>query len=187
MAGGDEDLVACLMAGDDEALAELFDRHGGFVMGVARRVTGDLARAEEVLQDVISALWQHPERFEADRGSLRAFLGVQARRRAIDAVRRDSRRQAREERSTCLEERVGHCSSGLEDDSGDTVVESVRQAIARLPLEQRQAVEVAFWQGRTYREVAEVLGIPEGTAKSRLRLAQVKLAQWLAPVAAGST
>ena len=174
------------MAGDDEALAELFDRHGGFVMGIARRVTADHARAEEVLQDVITALWQHPERFEADRGSLRAFLGVQARRRAIDAVRSDSRRRAREERSVCLEERVRHCGSGLEDHPGDTVADSVRHAIARLPREQRQAVEVAFWQGRTYQEVAQVLGIPEGTAKSRLRMAQVKLGQWLAPVAAGS-
>ncbi|HWC37230.1 MAG TPA: sigma-70 family RNA polymerase sigma factor [Acidimicrobiales bacterium] len=186
MQGGDEVLVARLAAGDDEALGELFDRHGPFVMGVARRVTGDQARAEEVLQDVIGGLWQHPERYEAGRGSLRAFLGVQARRRAIDAVRSDSRRRLREERSACLDAPLGRCWPGDEDDPGGAVAESVRRAIDRLPLQQRQAVELAFWQGRTYREVAQVLGIPEGTAKSRLRMAQAKLSQWLAPVAVGS-
>ena len=66
------------------------------------------------------------------------------------------------------------------------MVDAVRMAIARLPYDQRRAVELAFWKGRTYREVAQELGIPEGTAKSRLRLAQRKLSQWLAPAIASS-
>jgi RNA polymerase sigma-70 factor (ECF subfamily) len=174
-------LVARLSAGDDEALDEVFDRYAGFVMGVARRVTGSAALAEDVLQEVLTGLWSNPDGFDPARGTLRAYLGVLAHRRAVDALRRDTRRRAREERCGALEPSVSRT-----DDDMDraTLGEAVRSAIARLPDEQRKAVELAFWQGRTYREVAVALGIPEGTAKSRLRLAQAKLAEWLAPMAA---
>src|SRR6478752_3463966 len=96
----DEDglLVARLAAGDDEAVGELFDRYAPFVLGLARRVTSNTVIAEDVVQEVFTALWTDPGRFDPNRGSLRAFLGVQAYRRAVDAVRRDSRRRAREER-----------------------------------------------------------------------------------------
>ena len=185
----DGGLIARLEAGDDDALRELFDRHGGFVLGIARRVTGSAALAEEVLQDVVTAVWSHPERFEPSRGSLRAYLGVQTHRRAVDVVRSESRRRLREERSVardplCVESASGVAAAGAHGEADMAAV--VREAIARLPHDQRVAVELAFWQGHTYREVAEVLGIPEGTAKSRLRLAQRKLGQWLAPAIAGS-
>ncbi len=184
-------LVARLEAGDDEALRELFDRHGGFVLGIARRVTGSAALAEEVLQDVVTSLWCHPERFDPARGSLRAYLGVQTHRRSVDVVRGETRRRGREERSAALREVVCAGDSYGPDGGGPfgedaDMTAVVRQAIARLPDEQRVAVELAFWQGHTYREVAQVLGIPEGTAKSRLRLAQRKLSQWLAPAIAGT-
>jgi len=174
----DHVLVACMAAGDDEALAELFDRYGGFVCGVARRVLGSADAAEDVAQEVFTALWRHPERFVPDRGSLRAYLGVQAHRRAVDALRSESRRHDRERRQ------LGR-TDGSEADTQDSVVltEVVRGAINRLPLDQRRAVELAFWEGRTHQEVAEVLGIPCGTAKSRLRLAHAKLSEWLASVA----
>ena len=187
----DGGLVARLVAGDDDALRDLFDRHGGFVLGIARRVTGSAALAEEVLQDVVTALWRHPERYDAERGSLRAYLGVQTHRRAVDLVRSESRRRSREERSValreplCVEQPAGQAPAGALGEESD-VTAAVREAIARLPEDQRAAVELAFWQGRTYREVAVVLGIPEGTAKSRLRLAQRKLHQWLSPAVAGS-
>jgi DNA-directed RNA polymerase specialized sigma24 family protein len=79
-------LVERLVAGDDEALEELFDRYAGFVIGVAGRVTGDSPRAEDVLQEVIAAVWTHPERYGAGRGALQAGLGVLAHRRAADLV-----------------------------------------------------------------------------------------------------
>ena len=178
---GDAVLVARLEAGDDDALDEVFERHAGFLLGIARRVTGSPSLAEDVVQEVLAALWRNPERFDSARGTLRAYLGVMAHRRAVDALRRDSRRRAREEQCSILDPAIGRCA---DDVDAAMLGEAVRSAIARLPAEQRQAVELAFWQGRTYREVAHVLGIPEGTAKSRLRLAQAKLAQWLAPMAA---
>jgi RNA polymerase sigma-70 factor, ECF subfamily len=147
-------LVKRLCSGDDTALAEVFDRYGPLVLG-------------------------HPERFDPERGTLRAYLGVLAHRRAVDAVRASVRRQTREERAEALD-----LLSNTEDPAEATALaESVRRAIERLPVDQRRAIELAFWQGMTQHEVADALGIPEGTVKSRLRLAQAKLRDWLEPLA----
>ena len=172
-------LVKRLCAGDDSALAEVFDRYGPLVLGLARRVTGNQATADDVLQEVFTALWCHPERFDPERGTLRAYLGVLAHRRAVDAVRASVRRRTREERVEVLD------SLTLSGDPAEAaaIAESVRQAIERLPEAQRRAIELAFWQGMTQHEVAHALGIPEGTVKSRLRLAQAKLRDWLEPLA----
>ena len=178
--GTEELLVARMAAGDEEAIGEVFDRYGGFVFGIARRVARSTPIAEDVVQEVLVALWHHPERFDPARGSLRAYLGVQAHRRAVDALRSDGRRKLREEQ--CVAPASTSGPYGADEMDAATVAEVVRNALARLPDEQREAVELAFWKGRTYQEVAEELGIPPGTAKSRLRLAQSKLRQWLAPL-----
>jgi RNA polymerase sigma-70 factor, ECF subfamily len=176
---GDVVLVARLAAGDEEALAEVWQRHGPLVFGLARRLTGNASTAEDVTQEVFVTLWRQPERFDAHRGSLRAYLGVHAQRRAIDAMRRDGRRTEREHRQHRLQ-------AAAETTPGDSAECSelsavVRNAIKKLPVEQREAVELAYFGGLTHREVATTLGIPEGTAKSRLRLAQSKLQTWLDP------
>lgn len=177
---GDCVLLARLAAGDDDALAEVYDRYAPLVFGVAKRVVANRSVAEDVVQEVFTALWRNPERFDPERGSLRAYLGVQAHRRAVDAVRSDTRRRAREEHCELMQPRPEGRASDRMD--AVTVAEVVRQAIARLPEAQRQAVELAYWSGRPQREVAAVLGVPEGTVKSRMRLAQAKLAEWLAPL-----
>ena len=161
------------------ALAEVFDRYGALVLGLARRVTGSRTMAEDVLQDVFTALWCQPERFDPDRGSMRAYLGVLTHRRSVDAVRAAVRRQAREQKVESLDLLTPWCDPA----DAAAVTEAVRQAIGRLPADQRRAIELAFWQGMTQHEVACALGIPEGTVKSRLRLAQAKLRDWLAPLA----
>lgn len=176
---GDGALVARLAAGDEEALAEIFDRHSAFLFGLARRVTGDRSSAEDVVQEVLTTLWTHPDRFDPQRGSLRAFLGVQAHRRAVDAVRRDVRRSSRENRLQAMNPPERDWAPDASDSVG--LVDLVSQAISRLPAPQRQAVELAYYKGCTQSELAVVLGIPEGTAKSRLRLAQAKLVVWLSP------
>jgi RNA polymerase sigma-70 factor (ECF subfamily) len=172
-------LVARLTAGDEEALAEVWQRHGPLVYGLARRLTGDASTAEDVTQEVFVTLWQQPEHFDAQRGSLRAYLGVHAQRRAIDALRRDGRRTQREHRH----HRLHPASEATPGDTAEcnALADVVRDAIGRLPAEQREAVELAYFKGLTQREVATALGIPEGTAKSRLRLAQTKLQSWLDP------
>ncbi len=171
-------LAERLRAGDDSALAEVFDRHGAFVLGQARRVTGSTAAAEDVVQEVFTALWSQPDRYDPDRASLRTFLGVLAHRRAVDAVRSSARRQARED----VFEAAGVPAEWRDVADATAVAETVRCAIERLPEDQRRAIELAFWHGMTHPEVAAALGIPEGTVKSRLRLAQAKLRDWLGPL-----
>jgi RNA polymerase sigma-70 factor (ECF subfamily) len=180
----DDLLVARIAAGDDYALGELVDRFGGLLTAIARRISGSQDVAEDVLQEVVSELWRHPERYSPERGTLRAYLGVQAQRRAVDACRSESRRRVRQGHWDRLAWSDGHLAQdGVE---GWDLKETVRQAIARLPSEQRQAVELAYWRGQTHKEIAQELKLPEGTVKSRLRLAHAKLADWLAPVDGGS-
>ncbi|MGD0378766.1 MAG: sigma-70 family RNA polymerase sigma factor [Acidimicrobiales bacterium] len=177
MDSGDAVLVARLAAGDEEALAEVWQRHSSLVFGLARRVTGDTSAAEDVTQEVFVTLWRQPERFDARRGSLRAFLGVHAQRRAIDAIRRDGRRTEREHRHHRLHPLAESSPGDAAQNSALSGV--VHQAIEKLPAEQRAVVELAYFGGLTLREIATTLEIPEGTAKSRLRLAQAKLQSWL--------
>jgi RNA polymerase sigma-70 factor (ECF subfamily) len=170
-------LVARLAAGDDHALGHLYDRYGSLVYGLARRVTGSSASAEEITQEVFVQLWEHADRFDAAKGSLRAFLGAITHRRAVDWVRSESRRRDREAR-TAQDSATGQVATVVDITTGlaaqDTAAR-VRAAVETLPLEQREAVVLAYFGGLTFREVAARLGLPEGTAKSRLRLALGKL------------
>ncbi len=176
----DQVLGARLRAGDDTALVEIFDRLGPFVIGLARRLTGSASMAEDVMQEVFASLWAQPGRFDPDRGSLRAYLGVMSHRRSVDAMRRSSSQRRREEKVASRER-----AAGVHEDTTDVtaIAESVQAAVAQLPVEQRRAVELAFWQGMTHQEIARALGIPEGTVKSRLRLAQSKLRDRLSGLA----
>jgi RNA polymerase sigma-70 factor (ECF subfamily) len=168
-----------LVAGDERALATVVSEFGSLVRGVARKVLGDDAAAEDVTQDVFVWLWERPDRFDPERGSLRSFLTVVSRRRAIDWIRRhdaDRRRADRAAQEAPL----------VLDDLADGVTDrddaaKVRAAVDALPAEQRECVTLAFFGGLSYREVAVKLGIPEGTAKSRLRLALGKLSTTLQP------
>ncbi len=171
----DASLVARIAVGDERALQMIYERYSPLVYGLSRRVTASTAHAEEITQEVFVYLWQNPDRFDAERGSLRAFLGAVAHRRSVDEVRRSTRRTAREDR-------VGSDASNLDViEISDTVersqtAERVRAAVSSLPEQQREAVLLAYFGGCTFRQVAEQLGIPEGTAKSRLRLGLSKLA-----------
>src|SRR5215470_12671471 len=165
-----------LLAGDDAALGEVYDQFSSLVYGLALRVIGDARAAEDVSQDVFVWFWERPAAFDPDRGSLRAWLGTLTHRRAVDYVRREEARRRRTERDAALAPLVpdvGEMAAAL------VTAERVRAALDVLPAEQRDAIELAYFGGRTYRQVADVLGIPEGTAKSRLRLALRKIASVL--------
>jgi RNA polymerase sigma-70 factor (ECF subfamily) len=167
-------LAARLTAGDDHALAEVFDRFGPLVFGAAIGIVGDGSSAQDVVQDVFVELWRHPDRFDPAVGSLRTYLMVLARNRAMDAVRSELRRIARQQRHYRLTTGETPRSPGEEVLNAD-VASTVRAAIKGLPDSQRRVIELAYFEGMTCREVALAQGIPEGTAKSRLRLALAKL------------
>ena len=167
-------LTARLAAGDDRALAEAYDQLGPAVYGAALRVLGQWTAAQDVAQDVVVELWSHPDRYDPAAGSLRAYLTVLARRRAIDVVRSELRRIARQERNHRLTPRQGIASPSDEVEAAEAAG-VVRAAVRLLPGSQREVVELAYFGGLSYREVALAIGIPEGTAKSRLRLALARL------------
>jgi RNA polymerase sigma-70 factor, ECF subfamily len=161
----DTGLVLRVARGDADALGELYRRHGGAILGLAQRLLGDRARAEEITQDVFLRLWNQPERFDPARGTLRTFLLSQAHSRSIDLIRSD---QARVRRETGAE--INLIDDGIDVAAFDMALgDRVRQALATLADDERKAIELAYFGGMTYRQVAVALGEPEGTVKSRIR------------------
>ena len=165
-----------VVAGDDQALREVYDQYSSFVHGLAARVIGDPRAAEDVSQDVFVSFWERPAAFDPARGSLRTWLGTLTHRRAVDHVRREEARRRRAEREAS---RAVTAPDVEEMATALLTAERVRAALDVLPDEQRRAVQLAYFGGKTYRQVAETLGIPEGTAKSRLRLALRRIADAL--------
>lgn len=174
----DRDLLRAVAQEDEAAMAELYRRHGPAVYGIAQRIIGETTMAEEVLQDVFVRLWRQPGRFDPTRGELRPFLLREARSRSIDRVRANEARMRREDRSSRND--AGGPADDIEREVWELIrSEKVREALsALLPAEQR-AITMAYFEGHTYREVAELLGEPEGTIKSRIRLGMRKLADAL--------
>jgi RNA polymerase sigma factor (sigma-70 family) len=166
-------LVARVAAGDDSALASLYDRFASLVHGIAFRVTCERGLAEEVVQDVFTALWERPGAFDPERGSVRTWLATLAHRRAVDRVRASERARRRDLASATAD--IADVDVAAEGEAADLSAR-LWAAVDTLPDDQRDAVRLAYAEGRTYREVAGLLGIPEGTAKSRLRLGLRKLA-----------
>ncbi|PZG38758.1 RNA polymerase subunit sigma [Spongiactinospora gelatinilytica] len=165
-----------IVGGDETALGELYDRLGPLIVSVAVRVTRDRSVAEDIAQEVFITLWERPLAYDPARGSLRTWLATIAHRRSVDHVRAEERRKGTVIGPRLTEPRP----PGLEDQILDAdEAHRVRQAVQRLPAALREVIELAYFGGRTYRQVADELGLPEGTAKSRIRLGLRTLADAL--------
>jgi len=163
----DTNLVLAISRYRHDALAEAYRRHAGAVYGLARRLLAEPGRAEEVTQEVFLRLWNNPDRFDPDRGALRSFLLAQTHGRAVDLLRSDTARRAREERHMRL---TAEATYDVEREVTDlATADRVRTALGRLPEPEREAIELAYFGGHTYREVATLLHEPEGTVKGRIR------------------
>jgi len=167
----DEDLIRRILSGDEVALGVLYDRYGGRVYSLAKRILQDTGAAEEVLQDIFHQLWRAAANFDSTRGALGSWLLVIARNRSIDRLRR---------RSPAVEEGVTATSYGSRPDIESVVVRNemagrVRAALQALPEAQREAMELAYFEGLTQSEIAKRTGDPLGTVKTRLRTALASL------------
>ena len=159
-------LHAMLTTADENALAEAYDRHAPSAYALALRITGDQCWAEDAVQEAFVELWRHPERFDPATGSLRTWLCMLARRRAIDLLRRQS---AQRDHLTRLAGQAPVEPTVEEDVVGAAQAKAVRECVRDLPVLYRDAIALAYYYGLSYRQVAVELGVPEGTAKSRLR------------------
>lgn len=169
--GTDQDvqLLDRIRRGDEQAAATLYDRYSKVVYSVALRVLRDPAAAEDVLQDVFLALWRRPETFVSARGSLGGWLAVVSRNRAIDTLRR--RRPSEEVEEVYLASPFNLA----EEAERNAMMQRVRAIVMHLPLEQRKTLEMAYFDGLTQSEIAEITGDPLGTVKTRIRTALLSL------------
>lgn len=187
--GSDQSLIRRVVDGDEAALAALYDRYSGVVYSVASRILRDSGGAEEVLQDIFFQLWRTASQFDFARGSLAGWLLVAARHRAIDRLRRrgaaGASPQARQAGQFAPEDPPGEpVSVGLDLESHAARAEAmskVSNALGGLPENQRQALELAYFEGLTHIEIANRTGEPLGTVKTRLRSAVQSLKRALNP------
>jgi RNA polymerase sigma-70 factor, ECF subfamily len=164
-------LLDRLAAGDHAALGEVYDRYAGLVNGLALRILRNTAEAEEVIQEVFVQIWRQAERFDPARGSAEAWICTIARSRALDRLRRrTSRREDSDEAIT-----------GASDMPRTVEALAVRKALDGLSADQRTALELAYYEGLTQSEIAERLGEPLGTVKTRIRTAMIRLRDILGP------
>ena len=168
----DAELAQRLMARDETALQEAIRLYGGIVNGMARRVLADPTLAEEVAQDAFLSLWRRPGAFDPERGSLKTFLTSIARNKAIDLVRKEETLKRTKE--SLFQEVKGADTTVAFQDGVDTRSE-IFAALQQIAAPQREAIVLAYFGGRTYREVADELGTPEGTVKTRMRDGLIKL------------
>jgi RNA polymerase sigma-70 factor (ECF subfamily) len=167
-------LLALVARGDVNAFERLYDRIAGSVLGVVRRVLRDPAQSEEVTQEVLTEIWRTAGRFDPERGGASTWVLTMAHRRAVDRVRSAQSATDRDAKVALLEHAPAY------DEVAEAVearleAEQVRKALESLTELQREAVRLAYYGGYTQREVSELLGVPLGTVKTRLRDGLIRL------------
>ena len=172
----DDELIALIVRREEAALGALYDRYGRLVYAIALRITGDRLTTEEVVQDVFQNIWQSAAGFQSSSGSLSSWLMGISRHRAIDATRSRRERARTREQELTVEMQLVAEGGGPEAEVAQRLLrEQVQVALRELPPNQRQAIELAYYAGLTRVEIAESLGEPVGTVKTRLRLGLLKL------------
>ena len=169
----DEDLLRLAVQGDGPAFATLLDRHGRAASGAARAILGPTPAAEDAVQEALLQLWRTASTFEPERGSLRAYLLVLVRSRALDILRRENVRAAAAERATAQ-----LCAVPVQaDDELERRAQArdLHDGMVRLPPEQAQVLGLQYLAGQSQSEVASLLDVPLGTVKGRTRLGLARL------------
>jgi RNA polymerase sigma-70 factor (ECF subfamily) len=182
----DRDLVRRIVSGDEDAFRSLFRRYGSVAKALALRMVRQPFVAEEIVQEAFLAVWRHPRSYREERGTFRSWLMSTVHHRAVDAIRRE---EAQRRRS-----REWEPAHAIEEDVADHVVDQtdlaetrsrVRTALEEIPPEQRQVLEMMYFEGKTQSTIAEELELPLGTVKSRTLLGMRRLRSTLIPEASG--
>jgi RNA polymerase sigma-70 factor (ECF subfamily) len=170
-------IASRLRAGDQQVLREVVDRNGRALLTTAQRITRDRAAAEDVVQDVFAGLWSRPASYDPERGGLTNWLHMRCRGAAVDNVRSRAARDRRE----LFADNTG--SREYDDEYRSATPASIlHRALDELSATDRELIELTFFRGFSYRTAAELLSIPEGTAKSRIRRVLSTLKHQLIPV-----
>jgi RNA polymerase sigma-70 factor, ECF subfamily len=171
----DEDLMQLVHDGEARAFEVIFDRHAGAAFSLAYRMSGRQTLAEDIVQEAFLSIWRTGARYDRGRGSVRSWLLSAVHSRAIDAFRREAVRTRRDVHDDGITERIA--SRELTDSEFERRDDArqVRSALQALPADQRQVIELAYFGGFTHTQIAELLKLPTGTVKGRMRLGLTKL------------
>lgn len=178
-AESDDSLLEAIRGRNEAAIGVLYDRYGRIAFGLALRVLGDRGAAEDVVQEAFLSIWRRAESFETARGSVRTWLLSIVHHRSIDRLRGTSGRR-RQDAPIDDFERILAVADPWREVSQIIQRETLQRAISTLPDAQRQAVEMAYFDGYTQQEIATAMDVPVGTVKGRLRLAMQRLRSLLA-------
>lgn len=177
----DDDLLALVAAGNERAFGVLYDRHSTVAYSLALRLLGNRGAAEDLVQEAFLAIWRGAGAFSPDRGGVRTWVLSIVHHRGVDRLRSQAAATRRDE-AMRMEAIVNEDHSDLTSDEALTRVQAtaVQRALDELPPDQVQVLRLAYFGGFTHHEIADILGLPLGTVKSRLRLALTRLRQNLA-------
>jgi RNA polymerase sigma-70 factor (ECF subfamily) len=171
----DEDLMVRVQEGDPRAFEVIFDRHADVAFSLAYRMCGRRAVAEDVVQDAFLSLWRSGARYDRSRGSVRSWVLGVVHNRAIDLFRRETVRTGKDVSDEEAVRRLAAEESTEREVERREDVTQVRTALMELPVEQRRVIELAYFGGFSHTEISEMLGLPAGTVKGRMRLGLSKL------------
>jgi RNA polymerase sigma-70 factor, ECF subfamily len=171
----DEDLMQLVHDGEYRAFEVIFDRHSGAAFSLAYRMCGRRAMAEDVVQEAFLSLWRSGARYDRSRGSVRSWVLSVVHHRAIDAFRREVVKDRRNVSDEGLAERVAASERTDREVERRDDARQVRSALEELPAEQRQVIELAYFGGFSHSQIADMLDLPAGTVKGRMRLGLGKL------------
>jgi RNA polymerase sigma-70 factor (ECF subfamily) len=177
----DEDLMARVRDGDAEAFEIIFDRHADVAFSLAYRMCGRRATAEDVVQEAFLSLWRSGARYDRTRGSVRSWVLGVVHNRAIDLFRRDSVRTSKDVSDDNAVQRLAAPDSTEREAQRRDEASQVRVALADLPDDQRKVIELAYFGGFSHSQIADMLSLPAGTVKGRMRLGLTKLRGSLDP------
>ena len=171
----DEELMELVRGGEVQAFEVIFDRHSAAAFSLAYRMCGRRSAAEDIVQDAFLSLWRSSSGYDAGRGSVRSWVLSVVHNRAIDVFRRHGSRDGRDVPDDGIAERLpSPDATDLEVERRDDA-RQVRTALEELPPDQRQVIELAYFGGFTHTQIAEMLELPPGTVKGRMRLGLTKM------------